>query len=348
MENKTIPVLDLVRFAAAAMVVWFHLAYFNSAFPQWTVGRVSLGSINLPELANTARWGWVGVEIFFVLSGFVICYSAQGKSAAAFALGRFLRLYPAVWICAPLTALILLWCRDTGIIRALIGSLVLFPKGPWVDGVYWTLGIEMTFYALIWLIILCRQFDKIEAALIVIGLPSTLFWYLYASGAFHGAPYDGRIFMLLLLRHGCYFALGGLIFQISRFGPSLVRLGFCAIFAGACLVEIMTGHIYGGNLTAAIVWSVAVAAIGAGVFANARIAALLPLGLVRKIGLATYPLYLFHDIPGTALLWLLRDLPDYLALAAAVAVVVGFSFVVLIPERALRDWLWRKFTAARE
>ena len=50
---------------------------------------------SFPELTPIAWVGWVGVEIFFELSGFVIAYSAEGASAFVFFRSRFFRLMPA-------------------------------------------------------------------------------------------------------------------------------------------------------------------------------------------------------------------------------------------------------------
>src|SRR5262245_1362248 len=82
--------LDIVRFFAAVSVAAFHFTWQN------------------PSAIHAAPWGWVGVEIFFVISGLVIARSARDSSPARFIAGRFLRLYPAAWVCAVLSALVLL------------------------------------------------------------------------------------------------------------------------------------------------------------------------------------------------------------------------------------------------
>jgi peptidoglycan/LPS O-acetylase OafA/YrhL len=342
MKNRTIPALDLVRFAAALMVMWFHLAYATWARPNSTQGVISGGAVNFPELDPFAAWGWIGVELFFVLSGFVICYSAAGKTAGQFALGRALRLYPAVWICAPITALALLAIGAGNVGGPLLRTMALSPWEPWIDGVYWTLGIEMAFYALIWLLLLCGGFRWIQWALIAIGLPSAAIWYLTSIGAFDPGVIPMRTFQLTLLRHGCHFALGGLMFLNVDRGHSIARLAACAFFAGACLIEIY--HVpESAQLTAAIVWSLAVACIGLGAKFNDRVTRFIPAGPARMMGLATYPLYLIHDVPGAAILRVTRDLPDYLALALAMGAVTALSFVLLWPERWLRTALGRAF-----
>lgn len=343
-ESKTIPALDLVRFAAALMVVWFHLAYASWARPAGTQGRIVEGAVAFPELDPFAAWGWIGVELFFVLSGFVICYSAAGKTAGQFALGRFLRLYPAVWICAPITAAVLLALGTDGIADKLLRTMTLYPFAPWVDGVYWTLGIEMMFYLLIWLLLLCRGFRWMQWALVAIGLPSAVIWYLTWSGVFSPSVIPLRWFELLLLRHGCHFALGGLMFLNVRQGHSALRLAACAFFAGACLIEIW--HVpENAHFTAAVVWTIAVVCIGLGARYSDRVARIIPPGPARMMGLATYPLYLLHDVPGAAIMRATRGLPDYLSLALAIAAVIALSLLVLWPERWLRTGLRRTFAA---
>lgn len=63
------------------------------------------------------------------------------------------RLAPAVWICGPVTATVLLlvglsWPTDA--VTRLVRTALFAPYSPWVDSVYWTLGIEIAFYAVVW------------------------------------------------------------------------------------------------------------------------------------------------------------------------------------------------------
>ncbi|MGD5438086.1 hypothetical protein QUS99_22630, partial [Xanthomonas citri pv. citri] len=104
-----LPLLDPLRFAAALGV---------AIFPQifWSWAWVSIGvpgferhvaaDVLYPSAAPFTWFGWVGVEIFFVISGFVIANSASQASPGEFLLGRALRLYPAVWVCATATFLV--------------------------------------------------------------------------------------------------------------------------------------------------------------------------------------------------------------------------------------------------
>src|SRR5258708_29782648 len=131
--------IDIIRFLAALSVVGFHLGYLNDI-------------ADFRPIWPGVWFGWIGVEIFFVISGFVIANSANGKSPMQFLKGRALRLYPAAWCCATLTLIVRSLVSDepfAALLPSYLRSLALSPKGPWIDDVYWTLAIEIGFYALI-------------------------------------------------------------------------------------------------------------------------------------------------------------------------------------------------------
>ena len=87
-----LPALDLLRLFAALSVVLFHYAFRGAAADGYT-------HVHLPELIPFAKYGARGVSLFFVISGFVIAYSAVGRSTQDFAIARITRLYPGFLIC---------------------------------------------------------------------------------------------------------------------------------------------------------------------------------------------------------------------------------------------------------
>ena len=54
-------------------------------------------------LSPFARYGFLGVHLFFMISGFVVSMSAEGRSAREFFTSRVVRLYPAYWAAGLLT-----------------------------------------------------------------------------------------------------------------------------------------------------------------------------------------------------------------------------------------------------
>ena len=67
--------LDAVRVFAAVSVMVFHLGFWSWAAPS-TAGTIVQGAVAYPALVPFAFWGRFGVETFFVVSGFVIAFTA--------------------------------------------------------------------------------------------------------------------------------------------------------------------------------------------------------------------------------------------------------------------------------
>ena len=129
------PLLDPLRFGAALGVAIFHQMFWSWAWVSIGVPgfeRYVAADVLYPSAAPFTWFGWVGVEIFFVISGFVIANSASRSSPTEFLLGRALRLYPAVWVCATATLLVLLLFGSgpaSEFILPYIHAMTLVPEG---------------------------------------------------------------------------------------------------------------------------------------------------------------------------------------------------------------------------
>ncbi len=139
--------LDALRGIAALMVVFFH----------FTWGR--------PDSNFYFRVGDMGVDLFFIISGFVIFMSlSKIKTSKEFIINRFCRLYPTYWACLTLTFILINIYYHYTIIdfpklhfSDFLGNLTMFQFYlglPHVDDSYWTLTIELLFY--IFMVILFR------------------------------------------------------------------------------------------------------------------------------------------------------------------------------------------------
>jgi exopolysaccharide production protein ExoZ len=141
MAGEKIQSLQAMRFGAAAMVVAVHAIYFVRELPP------------APDVSGGyAGIGASGVDIFFVISGFVIYRSAlKGPSAAAFLRKRFLRIAPFYYLTTltffPLFAFSGWPMPDA---QSIATSLTFWPA--WdhlaspIDPVGWSLCFEMLFY----------------------------------------------------------------------------------------------------------------------------------------------------------------------------------------------------------
>jgi exopolysaccharide production protein ExoZ len=327
--------IDLIRFLAALSVVGFHFGYLNDIAdfkPIWPI----------------TWFGWIGVEVFFVISGFVIANSANGKSSMRFLKGRALRLYPAVWCCATLTLIVTAAISDRPLLELLpsyLRSLALIPKGPWIDDVYWTLAVEIGFYTVIFGLLCAGVFLLLTRVAFLLTAFSSICLCILASRHWHLLEQSRLVDLLehsnaLLARHGCFFALGAWIW-ISTTRP--LKVWECAAVAFSflvCIVEIclrgldflpfQIGNSY-WLMAPAIVWSAAVACVFA--FSRPRDAMPISDGMarrVRTIGLMTYPLYLVHHVVGIASMKYLvsSGLDKWLTLAFGVLSSVALSWIV--------------------
>ena len=131
------PLLDIARFVAALAVVAFHWLYMAPLFaaPDWA--------------RDASAYGYLGVEWFFMLSGFVIAASLSGATRFTFLRARVARLAPAFLICMALTVCVLDATGEKVGLPRILANLTLRPEvfgQSYVDDVYWTLYVESMFY----------------------------------------------------------------------------------------------------------------------------------------------------------------------------------------------------------
>ena len=153
-DSSRLETLDCLRGIAAFAVLWFHLTNGNPGF--------------LPQgaLKSSGTFGWLGVEVFFVISGFILPYALQraGYQPAEFfrfVWKRILRLDPPYLVCIALV-LVLNFAStlvpgfrgqpfqfDLAQVLLHLGYLNAFFNYEWVNVVFWTLAIEFQFYLLV-------------------------------------------------------------------------------------------------------------------------------------------------------------------------------------------------------
>ncbi len=345
---RTIVAIDLTRFACAALVMGYHYA---AAFWSMPDGRVAtaLDGVGAVAPLSLARAGLVGVELFFVISGIVIARSAANASWQDFLGRRVLRLVPAAWICATLTALVLIagGQGDETLAADWFRSIRFWPIGTQIDGSYWTLGVECAFYLLIALVGVgdARRIAFVGWAL---ALASAAFWAVCLLLGPAAEPIvTNQAAILLLLPHGCFFAAG-----IALATPGSKWLLTLAIVTG--MVEI-AAHIGGGQFTAATIAGEALFALGMVTLGRAHrlqpwLARRIDPGVARAIGLMTYPLYLLHQVVGAVLIGMLvrAGAPLGVAIGLTVLTMLASAWAVAhYAERAMRTALKALFSPRR-
>lgn len=280
--------LDLFRFTAALAVVLYHWAFRGAA-------ANGLTSFSMPELVPVVKYGYLGVDLFFILSGFVILLSIQGKSPVEFAISRFTRLYPAFWTCCTLTFLVCLMVggdRFRVTVPQFLTNLTMFNLyvgQPNIDGVYWTLTEEMKFYGFVFVLLCCRQSQRIETYLQA--------WLVVSLVCLQSG---NRALIFLTSAHWSgHFIAGATYFLIHRSGLTARRILLmlaAATFStsmAALNVEMMTAH-YQVTYDRWTIVSL-VASFHVLFFAVSQGWTQMSTRAFGLLGCLTYPLYLIHQ-----------------------------------------------------
>nr|WP_281243832.1 acyltransferase [Jannaschia pohangensis] len=358
----------MLRLFAAIAVMVFHLGFKSFSDPGSEVLALTGQEPGWPGGWPWTWWGWVGVQIFFVISGLVIGFSAMSARATAgrFLRKRILRLVPAVLIAACVALAVEITIFGTPVTQAGIAwirTVLFFPTGPWIMGQFWTLGIEVFFYALVLIFIVVKRTALLPMVGLALILLCGLYWVVRSLGDGSDPLGFGRGTQLILLQHGIYFGIGILLSDTARRGWQWwhgvgIALG-CAI-AGVQIRQAADGEAGAAGLAG--LWPIAfgffLLAIGLVIVAlhwNDRIVARLgaSAGTVRMAGLMTYPLYLLHNHTGKPTMAWAIDLGagPVLATGLAMAVTVLVSlWVAARLEPALRtrmDAAWDKLASKR-
>jgi peptidoglycan/LPS O-acetylase OafA/YrhL len=306
--------------------------------------RFSLGVAAYPELAGFAQFGWMGVPAFFVISGFVISFSASAATPGAFVGARILRLAPAVWICAPISAICIILSGQNGVMSVLgrlFNSMTFFPLGSQIDGVYWTLSIEVSFYFTVFVLLALGRFSLFSRYIYVIATVSAGYNVMLSLG-FDQVHVFGKWSKLLLVDHGCEFALGAIAYRMHSDGIKAHRLLFFVVALVGTFAQT-TPLLQGFDLSVqTIIWAVFLLVFLATVAANTRLLSTTTSAsrrVVREIGKATYPLYLIHKVVGAYIIYLLitLGLHRYGALIVALLIVFLLTAGVTRLEPMLRE-----------
>lgn len=321
--------LDALRGIAAVAVMAYH---YTTGYAEQT-GH--MGGLSLDF-----AFGNYGVQLFFLISGFVIFMTLERTRAAMdFVVSRFSRLFPAYWMAMAVTATVVytaglnsqrLQARDlllnTTMVQDFLGAREL-------DGSYWTLEVELFFYMqmLFWFVLgLLGRIRWIIGGWLLLaaleGLSEKIGWH-----------FSYALRELLILRFIPFFAIG-ILFHRLRTRPAEWR-GEVALIALA-LLAIGIGQKPVFLLVACVCCAIFAAfAVGWLRFLN--------LPLFAFVGGISYTLYLIHQSVGFVAIYRLEHagMPAWAAVSLAVALVFVLAMLLhqLVEKPAMR-WIraeWR-------
>jgi len=232
-KNKRLVELDSLRGFAAMAVVMAHLG------------------LSIWKEHNFFRLGVSGVDLFFLISGYVIYMSFKRISKTSeFIISRIGRLFPSYWLAVIGTFLLFfIWSSYTEMpqkysLYDLMANLTMFQyyfKSVNVLAVSWTLLIEMLFYIFMLCLFQFKLLNKIELIISISILPILIYSIFLKSNAAY--LYNPIHFYFPLINHLPLFYAGILFYRVSLFKKNTFRI----ILIISCLILQITLFPHGGS-----------------------------------------------------------------------------------------------------
>ncbi|WP_052423561.1 acyltransferase family protein [Nonomuraea candida] len=335
--------IDGLRLLAALCVVLYHYL-----FSGWAGGKTT---VTFVAESAWAKYGYLGVDLFFLISGFVVLMSAWGRTPRQFVVSRVVRLYPAYWVGIAITALVTV-ALGQGLFQVswtqVLANLTMFQAVPNienVDVVYWTLWAEMRFY----LLILVFTWIGMTRGRIMAGLWAWLgLTFLVQFGVLPGVA-D----LIVQSEFAHYFIAGMALFMLYRFGLEwqiALLVPIClgnAVYRAIGYAEAV-GERYSVTYSPAVITAVVVLIFLVMTFVALRVTRVLARPGLVTAGALTYPLYLIHAHVGFILFARLEGSVDkYVLLVAVTAVMLVAAYLMhrfverpLAPR--LKRWLSKR------
>ena len=309
MENRSrIEILDALRVLAILMVMIFHFyARYQGIYYTY--------DFKVPSILIHGR---LGVQLFFVISGFVITLTlAKSKTFLEFITKRLIRLLPGMVICATFTFIFFLifdknnlfpQCKSifnlllsfTFISPALVNK-ILGTDLQYIDGSYWTIWTELQFYVLGGIIYFLspKNFMRNYLLLVALTFPAVQFFIhsyftgrasqVFSTHAVETARNLLKVFNLFI--ENCWF-LAGIILNKIHFGKAQGRK-LLLLFAGVFGVEMLV--LFNIQITFILLTLLSIFLLF--IYKPAYLA-FLSNRTLSKIGVASYSIYLIHEYNG--------------------------------------------------
>lgn len=324
--------LDALRGIAAIGVVLCH--YFTNA----------------RELGFTEfdfRLGSYGPHLFFMISGYVIFMTLERTQRLRdFAYSRFTRLFPLYWICVLLSMATInhfqLSPNGIGLVQ-LLGNLTMLQTWLKIEDIevsYWTLGVELKFYALAAAFICLRNFmtgvssrDEEEreasAGNVRIWLREHItierlcaFWLAMVvlfRVADYVRPLPHVISLLLILNYAHFFVAGIMYYLLKKYGFSLLRSGL--IIAALPLAYLAEGA------ETTLITAACLGVFYAFVSGSLQWICYQPLVFMGSI---SYAQYLIHGSVGKAIMISFAGVGLWSSMAMAIAISTLLAWILTI------------------
>jgi peptidoglycan/LPS O-acetylase OafA/YrhL len=342
--ERHMPWLDGLRGLAVIIIVWHNVTGMGGGAGHTLPAKIYFAS---------AAAGWVGVTLFFALSGFLITgilLDTRDRPHAwrTFTARRALRIFPlyyvtlaVAFVLLPLSGVLPTWLNGDRAHQVWYWTYLLnwtVPLGLGGIGLahFWSLAVEEQFYVLWPLVALtigARRLAAVSAALVLVALVSRI---AILSGTWAPAMASKAVYSFTICRWDA-LALGAIVAIAARdaqWAVRLIRLAWpgtlaligCALVLGAWRrgfsSEDWVMETMGQLVFAALCAGVVALAIAPGMGAPGWFYRLLGQPWLRTLGKYSYAIYVFHF---PLIHMVLKSLPKAIVTAGGMASVIMFS-----------------------
>ncbi|WP_414497132.1 acyltransferase family protein [Streptomyces sp. CRN 30] len=321
--------LDGLRLVAALMVAAYHYGGRGGAVTDAWGGSAQH---QFPTLHTLFSYGCLGVQVFFVISGFVICMSGWGRTLTSFFASRVARLMPAYWVAVVLVTAVFalpVVAYDAVAASDALVNLTLLQQPLGADrvlGVCWTLWVEIRFYALFALCVVLPGATRRRVLLFCGG------WLLAAALAAR----EPLLELVLMPEYAPFFVGGIGLYLVHRDRRDAHAWGVTAVsflvgqhYAVDSLWNVSDPDAFAHRTTLGIVLVVAFGFIAVAVIALGRLNRA-NWRWLTVAGALTYPFYLVHEHLG----WVVIR-----ALHRSLGVPSAATFALTVVSMLVLAWL---------
>lgn len=365
-NSTKIAFAHMLRGLAALVVVVFHLAqmFWTAPVVATMIGAPPLGpqpywfTTIVEQLLPEAFLGHFGVALFFLISGFVIPFSLLERGRLQFAVARFFRLWPTYAVGLSATSLLVIACAawfgqprpfawttywlQLGFIQDMTGVTS-------IDGIVWTLEIEVRFYVLMallagplrggrmWPLLACA------VAFASLTFSASLLPGWLQSG---GWPYDPLYGLTLTARMLCYMLIGTVFNFTYRGLVGWPSAGGAVALLGATFVAQWALGSLSADFNAGVIAYTAAACVFGAAYAS-RESLRVP-AILNWLAEISYSLYVIHGVSGYVVMRIAWDLGAGLGTCIVIGVAFAFGAATLLnvvveaPTRAFGHQLARR------
>jgi peptidoglycan/LPS O-acetylase OafA/YrhL len=314
MNEKRIGVLDSFRFLAITIVILYHY-YARWAVPLNNIDLYPYGA----KFSNTfTKDGYLGVHFFFIISGFVIYFSIlRCNTFIEFLKKRFIRLYPPLLLCAAIT-FVLVKLLDTQVLYPqfhthlidFLPSLTFTDAFLWnkllhredinyIDGAYWSLLVEVKFYILAGILYFSLKKKDLfvrywSILLVIVTLLNEICLSLVSHHIMHASLF-ALVSTITFYNHIIFFSIG------IYFYDYFINNKWRADYIIPVLLLLLYCHRH-THIWSELIFIATFIALFLCLIYNNIIAKLLDVSVLRRIGMASYTIYLLHQYLGIVLI----------------------------------------------